>query len=181
MRKKKKRKRDNTTLNPLAVLLEGQKLATEGNLNGALRLLRKGLSVAKVTRDRRARSLIHSEIGLCYQEKGLENRALKEFAKAYQSTPSSSTCLLMLATSYLDKGNLKDASRYLAEALPLAEGEYLKGSYARDPSNLLNACLLLSRASRNLATKTLQFGLKKFPDHPLLKQELQALDSNPAA
>lgn len=27
----------------------------------------------------------------------------------------------------------------------------------------------------DLATKTLPFGLKKFPDHPLLKQELQAL------
>lgn len=157
------------------MLLEAQKLAAKGKVNEALKLLRKGLSVAKKIRDKRVQSLIHSEIGLCYQEKGQTSQALKEFEKAYQATPQTSTCLLMLGTSYLDEGDLENAGKYLPQALALAEKEHRKGFYAKDPSNLLNACLLLSKASRNLATKSLQFGLKKFPDHPLLKQELQAL------
>ena len=156
----------------LAMLLEAQKLAAKGNVNEALRLLRKGLSAAKETRDKRAQSLIHSEIGLCYQEKGQTNQALKEFEKAYQATPQSSICLLMLGASYLDRGDLEGAGKFLAQALTFAEKEYRKGKYAKDPSSLLNACLLLSKASRNLATKSLQFGLKKFPNHPVLKQEL---------
>jgi hypothetical protein len=72
-------------------------------------------------------------------------------------------------------------SECLAQALPIAEREYRKGRYDEDPSSLLNACLLLSKASRDLATKTLQLGLKKFPGHPLLRQELQALEGKPAA
>jgi hypothetical protein len=52
------------------MLLEAQKVAANGNLNEALRLLRKGLSIAKKTRDKRDQSLIHPEMGLCYQEKG---------------------------------------------------------------------------------------------------------------
>lgn len=160
------------------MLLEAQQLAAKGKVNEVLKLLRKGLSVAKKTRDKRAQSLIHSEIGLCYQEKGQTNQALKEFEKAYRATPQSSTCLLMLGTCYLDGGDLENAGKYLAQALALAEKEYRKGLYAKDSSNLLNACLLLSKASRNLATKSLQFGLKKFPGHSLLKQELQALVGN---
>ncbi len=81
----------------------------------------------------------------------------------------------MLGTAYLDIGDLENAGRYLTEALGLAEKEYRQGHYAKDPSNLLNACLLLSKASRNLAAKSLQFGLRKFPNHPLLKQELRSL------
>jgi hypothetical protein len=81
----------------------------------------------------------------------------------------------MLASYYLDTGDLEKAGRYLTKALALAEREYQQERYAKDPSNLLNACLLLSKASRDLAAKTLQFGLRKFPGHPLLKQELQAL------
>lgn len=157
------------------MLLEAQKVAANGNLNEALRLLRKGLSIAKKTRDKRAQSLIHSEMGLCYQEKGQTSQALKEFEKAYQVTPQSSTCLLMLGTSYLERGDLEGAGKFLARALTSAEKEYRKGKHAKDPSNLLNACLLFSKASRNLATKSLQFGLKKFPNHPLLKQELRGL------
>ena len=157
------------------MLLEAQKLAAKGKVNEALKLLRKGLSVAKKTRDKRAQSLIHSEIGLCYQEKGQTTRALKEFEKAYRALPTSSTCLLMLGTTYLERGDLENAGKYLTQALTLAEEEHRKGKFAKDPSNLLNACLLLSKASRNLATKSLQFGLKKFPNHPLLRQELQAL------
>ena len=157
------------------MLLEAQKVAANGNLDEALRLLRKGLSIAKKTRDKRAQSLIYSEMGLCYQEKGQTSQGLKEFEKAYEVTPQSSTCLLMLGTSHLERGDLEGAGKFLAQALASAEKEYRKGKYAKDPSNLLNACLLLSKASRNLATKSLQFGLKKFPNHPLLKQELQAL------
>jgi len=166
---------DNHKPDPLASLLTAQKLAAEGNIDDALKLLRKGLSVAKAGKDKRAQSLIHSEIGLCYQEKGQTSQALKEFEKAYQVTPQSSTCLLMLGTSYLERGDLEGAGKFLAQALTSAEKEYRKGKYVKDPSNLLNACLLLSKASRNLATKSLQFGLKKFPNHPLLKQELQGL------
>lgn len=175
MRRSGKIKHNNHGREPLAILLEAQKIAASGNLNEALRLLRKGLSVAKKTRDKRAQSLIHSEMGLCYQEKGQTRQALKEFEKAYRATPQSSTCLLMLGTCYLDESDLENAGKYLAQALSLSEKEYRKGLYARDPSNLLNACLLLSKASRNLATKSLQFGLKKFPNHPLLKHELRGL------
>jgi tetratricopeptide (TPR) repeat protein len=114
-------------------------------------------------------------MGFCYQEKGQKNQALTEFEKAYRATPRSSTCLLTLGTAYLDMGDLESAARYLAHALELAEREYRKGSYAKDPSNLLNACLFLSKASRSLAAKSLQFGLRKFPNHPLLKQELGSL------
>jgi len=170
-----KLKHNNHGREPLAMLLEAQKVAANGNLNEALRLLRKGLSIAKKTRDKVAQSLIHSEIGLCYQEKGQTCQALKEFEKAYGVTRRSSTCLLMLGTSYLERGDLEGAGKFLAQALTSAEKEYRKGKYAKDPSNLLNACLLLSRASRNLATRSLQFGLKKFPNHPLLKRELHAL------
>ena len=81
----------------------------------------------------------------------------------------------MLGTSYLERGDLEGAGKFLAQALTSAEKEYRKGKDAKDPSNLLNACLLLSKASRSLATKSLQFGLKKFPGHSFLKQELQAL------
>ena len=175
MRRNGKLKHNNHGREPLAMLLEAQKAAANGNLNEALRLLRKGLSVAKKTRDKRAQSLIHSEMGLCYQEKSRTREALKEFEKAYQATPQSSTCLLMLGTCYLDEGDLENAGKYLSQALVHAEKEHRKGLYAKDPSNLLNACLLLSKASRNLATKSLQFGLKKFPNHPLLKQELRGL------
>lgn len=175
MRKNAKMKRSNHKPDALALLLEGQKLAAEGHVSEALGLLRKGLSVARETGNRKAQSLIHSEIGLCYQEKGQRNQAQKEFEKACQASPRSSTCLLMLGTSYLDEGDLQNAATYLTQALAHAEKECRKGLYAKDPSNLLNACLLLSRASRNLATKSLQFGLKKFPDHPLLKQELKNL------
>ena len=175
MRRNGKIKRNNHRVGPLAMLLEAQQLAAKGSVNEALSLLRKGLSAAKVGKDKRAQSLIHSEIGLCYQEKGQTSQALKEFEKAYEVTPQSSTCLLMLGTSYLERGDLEGAGKFLAQALTSAEQEYRKGKYAKDPSNLLNACLLLSRASRNLATKSLQFGLKKFPGHPLLKQELQSL------
>ena len=172
MRRNGKKKQNEHRPVALTMLLEAQKLAAKGNVNEALRLLRKGLSAAKETRDKRAQSLIHSEIGLCYQEKGQTSQALKEFEKAYQATPQSSTCLLMLGTSYLDRGDLEGAGKFLAQALTFAEKEYRKGKYAKDPSSLLNACLLLSKASRNLATKSLQFGLKKFPNHPVLKQEL---------
>lgn len=178
MRRNGKLKHNNHGREPLAILLEAQKIAASGNLNEALWLLRKGLSIAKKTRDKRAQSLIHSEMGLCYQEKGQTSQALKEFEKAYEVTPQSSTCLLMLGTSYLERGDLEGAGKFLAHALTFAEKEYRKGKYAKDPSNLLNACLLLSRASRNLATKSLQFGLKKFPDHPLLKQELRTIAGN---
>lgn len=174
LRKKRKLPRNNKP-DALAVLVEGQKLATEDNLDEALRLLRRGLSIAEGSKDKRAQSLIHSEMGLCYQERGQTSHALKEFEKAYQASPRSSSCLLMLASSYLDTGDLEKAGRYLTKALALAEMEYQQGRYAKDASNLLNACLLLSKASRDLAAKTLQFGLRKFPDHPLLKRELQAL------
>ena len=175
MRNNRTTKGNNRRPNALAILEEAQKLATEGNVNEALSLLRKALSIAKKTGDRKAQSLIHSELGLCYQEKGQTSQALKEFEKAFQVTPQSSTCLLMLGTVYLERGGLEGAGRYLIRALALAEKEYRKGRFAKDPSNLLNACILLSRASRNLATESLQFGLKKFPNHPLLKQELEAL------
>ena len=175
MRRNGKIKHNNHGREPLAILLDAQTIAANGNLNEALRLLRKGLSIAKKTRDKRAQSLIHSEMGLCYQEKRQASQALKAFEKAYKVTPQSSTCLLMLGTCYLDGGDLENAGKYLSQALVLAEKEHRKGLYAKDPSNLLNACLLLSKASRNLATKSLQFGLRKFPNHPLLKQELQGL------
>jgi len=175
LRNDKTARHNNRKPDSLAMLLEGQKLAMKGRLNEAFRLLRKGLSVAKQTRDRRAQSLIHSEMGLCYQEKGQTRQALKEFKKAYQVARQSSTCLLMLGASHLDKGDLGNAGRYLTQALALAEKEYRKGKFAEDPSNLLNACLLISKASRSLATKSLQFGLKKFPGNPLLEQELRAL------
>lgn len=175
MPKNREIRRNNHRPDPLAMLEESQKLATAGNLNKALRLLRKGLSSAKITGNKKAQSLIHSEMGLCYREKGQTHQALKEFQEAYQASPRSSTCLLMLGTSYLERGDLGSAGRYLTQALTLAEKEYRKGQYAKDPSNLLNACILLSKASTELATKTLRFGLKKFPDHPLLKQELQTL------
>lgn len=175
MRRNGKLKHNNHGREPLALLLEAQNVAAKGSLNEALRLLRKGLSIAKKTGDKRVQSLIHSEMGLCYQEKGQTSQALKEFEKAYQVTPQSSTCLLMLGTSYLERGDLEGAGKFLAQALTSAEKEYRKGKYVKDPSNLLNACLLLSKASRNLAIKSLQFGLKKFPDHPLLKRELQGL------
>jgi tetratricopeptide (TPR) repeat protein len=159
---------------PLALLLEGQNLATQGKFTQALAWLQKGLSIAKGTRNKRAQSLIHSEIGLCYHEKGNRKEALREFARAYHAWPDSSSSLLTLGTAYLDQGDLEKAGKYLTQALAVAEKEYRKGMYARDPSNLLNTCLLLSKASRKLATKTLQFGLKKFPNHPLLKKELYA-------
>lgn len=167
--------RDNRRPDPLAMLMAGQKLVKEGNVNKALRLLRRGLSLAKETRDKRVQSLIHSEMGLCYQEKGQITNALKEFAKAYRVTTRSSTCRLILGTSCLERGDLENAGKYLAQALALAEKEYRKRRRAKNRSNLLNACLLLSKASRELATKALQFGLKNFPNHPLLKQELRAL------
>ena len=159
---------------PLALLLEGQKLATQGKLKQALEWLHRGLSIAKATRNRRAQSLIHSEIGHCHQSKGNQKEAFKEFARAYHVWPDSSTTLLMLGTAYLNQGDLEKAGKYLTRALAVAEKEYRNGMYAKDPSNLLNTCLLLSKASRELATKTLQLGLKKFPNHPLLKKELQA-------
>lgn len=168
-------RRNNHRPTPLALLLDGQNRAGDGHIDEALRLLRKGLSIAKETRHKRAQSLIHSEMGLCYQEKGQISRALKEYEEAYKAWPRSSTCLLTLGTFHFDKGDLEHAGKYLTEALALAEKEYRKGRFAKDPSNLLNACILLSRASRNLATESLQFGLKKFPNHPLLKQELEAL------
>ena len=102
MRRNGKLKHNNHGQEPLAMLLEAQKVAANGNLNEALRLLRKGLSIAKKTRDKRAQSLIYSEMGLCYQEKSRTREALKEFEKAYRATPQSSTCLLMLGTCYLD-------------------------------------------------------------------------------
>ena len=159
---------------PLVLLLEAQKLATQGKFTQALAWLQKGLSIAKGTRNKRAQSLIHSEIGLCYHEKGNRKEALKEFARAYHAWPDSSSSLLTLGTAYLDQGDLEKAGKYLTQALGVAEKEYGRGMYAKDPSNLLNTCLLLSKASRELATKTLQFGLKKFPNHPLLKTELHA-------
>jgi tetratricopeptide (TPR) repeat protein len=159
----------------LSLLSEAQGLAARGDINEALRLLRKGLSIAKVGRDKKSQSLIHSEMGLCYQEKNRTREALREFERACRATPQSSTCLLMLGTCYLDEGDLENAGKYLSQALALAEKEHRKGLYAKDPSNLLNACILLSKASRNLAAKSLQFGLKKFPNHPILKQELQDL------
>lgn len=175
MHNNKKGKRNDDKSNPLAMLIEGQHLAIKGRMNEAFAVLRKGLSIAKKARDRRAQSLIHSEIGLCYKEKGLKGQALKEFEKANRASPNCSTSLLMLGTSYLEQGDLENAGRLLTKALSIAEKEYREGRYAKDPSNLLNICLLLSKASRDLATKTLQFGLKKFPNHLLLKQELQAL------
>lgn len=175
MRRNGKIKHGNHRPSPLALLSEAQALAARGGVNEALRLLRKGLSIAKVGKDKRAQSLIHSEMGLCYQEKSRTREALKEFEKAYRATPQSSTCLLMLGTCYLDGGDLENAGKYLSQALVLAEKEHRKGLYAKDSSNLLNACLLLSRASRNLAAKSLQFGLKKFPGNPLLEQELRGL------
>lgn len=175
MRRNGKTKHGNHRPFPLALLSEAQGLAVRGGVNEALRLLRKGLSIAKVGKDKRAQSLIHSEIGLCYQEKGRTREALKEFEKACWATPKSSTCLLMLGTCYLDVGDLENAGKYLFQALVHAEKEHRKGLYAKDSSNLLNACLLLSRASRNLAAKSLQFGLKKFPGNPLLEQELRGL------
>ncbi|MDZ4346203.1 MAG: tetratricopeptide repeat protein [Candidatus Binatia bacterium] len=159
---------------PLAQLLEGQKLATQGKFKHALVWLKKGLSIAKVTRNKRAQSLIHSEMGLCHQEKGNQKKAFKEFTRAYHAWPNCSSSLLMVGTAYLDQGDLEKAGKYLTRALAVAEKEYRKGIYAKDPSNLLNTCLLLSKASRDLATKTVQLGLKKFPNHPLLKKELQA-------
>ena len=174
MRKNGNRSGKRNKADPLALLLEGQKLATEGKINQALVWLRKGLSTAKGTRNKRAQSLIHSEIGLCFHEKGKQKEALKEFARAYHAWPSSSSTVLMLGTAYLDQGDLEKASKYLTQALEVAEKEYRKRMYARDPSNLLNTCLLLSKTSRELATKTIQLGLKKFPNHPLLKKELHA-------
>ncbi len=159
---------------PLALLLEGQRLATQGKFKQALVWLKKGLSIAKGTRNKRVQSLIHSEMGLCYQEKGYQKEALKEFARAYHAWPNSSSTVLMLGTAYLDRGDLAKAGKYLTQALAVAEKEYRKGMYAKDPSNLLNTCLLLSKTSRELATKTVQLGLKKFPNHPLLKKELHA-------
>jgi len=159
---------------PLALLLEGQKLATQGKFKQALVCLQKGLSIAKGTANKRAQSLIHSEIGHCYQEKGNQKEAFKEFTRAYHAWPNCSSSLLMVGTAYLDQGDLAKAGKYLTRALAVAEREYRKGMYAKDPSNVLNTCLLLSRASRELATKTLQLGLKKFPNHPLLKKELHA-------
>ena len=178
MRKYSKMKHKAQKQNPLAILHEGQKLAIDGNIDEALRLLRRGISVAKARRDKRAQSLIHSEMGLCYQETGRAKQALKEFARAHHAWPDSSSSLLMLGTAYLDQGDLEKAGKYLTQALPVAELEYHKEMYAKDPSNLLNTCLLLSKASRELATKTLQLGLKKFPNHPLLKKELQAVAGN---
>jgi len=159
---------------PLALLLEGQRLATQGKFKQALVWLKKGLSIAKGTRNKRVQSLIHSEMGLCYQEKGYQKEALKEFTRAYHAWPNSSSSVLLLGTAYLDRGDLAKAGKYLTQALAVAEKEYRKGMYAKDPSNLLNTCLLLSKTSRELATKTVQLGLKKFPNHPLLKKELQA-------
>ncbi len=157
------------------MLLAAQDLTLNGDLNGALKLLRRSLSIAKKAKDKRAQSLIHSEIGLCYQGKGQTSLAVKEFGKAYRLTPESSTCQLMLGTSYLERGDFKGAGKFLTQALTSAEKEFRKGEFAKDPSNLLNTCLLLSKASRSLAAKSLQFGLKKFPGHPLLEQELQSL------
>ncbi len=174
MRKNSKLKHRGRKQDPLAILHKGQKLAVDGDIDEALILLRRGISVAKEHRDKRAQSLIHSEIGFCYQEKGQGRRALREFARACDVWPDCSSSLLTLGTAYLDQGDLEKAGKYLAHALTVAEKEYRKGMYAKDSSNLLNACLLLSKASRELATKTLQFGLKKFPNHPLLKKELQA-------
>ena len=159
---------------PLALLLEGQKFATRGKFKQALASLQKGLSIAKATRDKKAQSLIHSEIGQCHQEKGNPKEAFKEFTRAYHAWPNCSSALLMVGTAYLDQGDLEKAGKYLIRALAVAEKEYRKGMFAKDPSNLLNTCLLLSKASRDLATKTLQLGLKKFPNHPLLKKELHA-------
>jgi len=159
---------------PLVLLLEGQKLATQGKFKQALVWLQKGLSIAKGARNKRVQSLIHSEIGHCHQERGNQKEAFKEFARAYHAWPNCSSSLLMVGTAYLDQGDLEKAGKYLTRALAVAEKEYRKGMYAKDPSNLLNTCLLLSKASRELATKTLQLGLKKFPNHPLLKKELQA-------
>lgn len=175
MRSNSKIKRNKQRPDPLAILLAGQKLAKDGNVNKALRLFGRGLSIAKETRNKRVQSLIHSEMGLCYQAKGQATNALREFAKAYRVTSRSSTCLLILGTSYLERGDLENAGRYLARALALAEREYRKGRHAKKAINFLNACLLLSKTSRELATKALQLGLKSFPGHPLLKQELQAL------
>lgn len=159
---------------PLALLLEGQKLATQGKFKQALEWLRKGLSIAKGTANKRVQSLIHSEIGHCHQEKGNQKEAFKEFTRAYRAWPNCSSSLLMVGTAYLDQGDLEKAGKYLTRALAVAEKEYRKGMFAKDPSNLLNTCLLLSKASRDLATKTLQLGLRKFPNHPLLKKELHA-------
>lgn len=163
---------------PLVLLLEGQKLATQGKFTQALAWLQKGLTIAKATRNKRAQSLIHSEIGLRYHEKGNRIEALKQFAMAHHVWPDCSSSLLTLGTAYLDQGDLEKAGKYLTRALAVAEKEYRKGMYAKDPSNLLNTCLLLSKASRKLATKTLQLGLKKFPNHPLLKKELYAATGN---
>ena len=159
---------------PLALLLEGQKLATQGKFKQALLWLHKGLSIAKAMRNKRAQSLIHSEIGHCHQSKGNQKEAFKEFTRAYRAWPDCSSSLLMVGTVYLDQGDLEKAGKYLTRALAVAEKEYRKGMYAKDPSNLLNTCLLLSKTSRELATKTIQLGLKKFPNHPLLKKELHA-------
>ena len=158
----------------LARLLEGQKLATRGKFKQALVSLNKGLSIAKAARDKKAQSLIHSEIGHCHQVQGNQKEAFKEFTRAYHAWPNCSSSLLMVGTAYLDQGDLEKASKYLTHALAVAEKEYRKGMYAKDPSNLLNTCLVLSKASRELANKTLQLGLKKFPNHPLLKKELHA-------
>jgi len=159
---------------PLTLLLEGQKLAAVGKVHQALVRLRRGLSIAKETKNKKAQSLIHSEMGLCYQETERQKQALREFARAHQVWPDSSSSLLTLGTAYLDQGDLEKAGKYLTQALAVAEKEYRKGMYAKDPSNLLNTCILLSKTSRKLANKTLQLGLKKFPNHPLLKKELQA-------
>ena len=84
---------------PLVLLLEGQKLATQGKFTQALAWLQKGLSIAKGTRNKRAQSLIHSEIGLCYHEKGNRKEALKEFAMAHHVWPDCSSSLLTLGTA----------------------------------------------------------------------------------
>lgn len=159
---------------PLTLLLQGQNLATKRKYKQALLWLRKGLAIAKQRRNKMAQSLIHSEIGLYYKDKGNQKRAFKEFVKAYHAWPTSSSSVLVLGAAYLAQGDLEKAGKYLTRALVIAEKEYRKGMYAKDPSNLLNTCLLLSKASRELATKTLQLGLKKFPNHPLLKKELRA-------
>lgn len=174
MRKNSKMKDNAQKQNVLAILRKGQKLAIDGNIGEALRLLRRGISVAKERRDKRAQSLFHSEMGLCFQEMGRQKQALREFARAHHAWPDSSSSLLTLGTAYLDQSDLAKAGQYLTQALAVAEKEYRKGMYAKDPSNLLNTCLILSKASRELATKTLQFALKTFPNHPLLKKELQA-------
>ena len=101
------------------VFMEGVQAQKAGQLDAAekafLRVLREGGEVA----------FVYNNLGIVYQQRGDQPKAIEQFRKAIRLNPNYAAPRILLGASLLATGQVPEATRSLEKAVKLAPGEPL--------------------------------------------------------